>query len=201
MESSCKHGTDNCPPMCNIEPIPDTVLPPPYDDYYLSSLVPGDLPYLIDIYNNSDLAFILLGPPYPYTQEDAQSFYDSRAHTRFPNYPGAQEVWVIRSKLHDGALIGMCGSHPAQSETRFSLGYFLVPEFRGKGIMPIVAAEVLKKFPGALFRAEAEAGNIGSQKVLEKCGFRKVEDGEYEVTWPASKGGGVRQIFTFAKKC
>lgn len=189
-------------PRSPLEPIPETALPLPFDDYFLSSLKPSDFPRLVELYN-SDLAFILLSPPYPYTFDDAQWFNDNRAHTRFPSYPETQEAWVIRSKPHNGILVGICGTHPVpgQSGHHFKLGYFLAPEFRGKGIMPTVVTEVLKKFPGAIFDAEAEVANLGSQKVLEKCGFQYIEGGNFEETWPVSKGGEVRQILKFVKQC
>ncbi|KAF3284125.1 hypothetical protein TWF970_011346 [Orbilia oligospora] len=183
IDTSKFQNTHQDEPRGQIEPIPETTLPSPFDDYFLSSLRPSDFPRLVELYN-SDLAFILFSPPYPYTLNDAQWFNDNRAHTRFPSYPGTQEAWVIRSKSHDGML-----------------GYFLAPEFRGKGIMSMVVAEVLKKFPGSTFDAEAEVANLGSQKVLEKCGFQHVEGGGFEETWPASKGGGVRQLLKFEKQC
>ncbi|KAK6357681.1 hypothetical protein TWF718_001989 [Orbilia javanica] len=184
------------------EPIQETTLPSPFDEYFLSSLASSDFPRLVELYN-SDLAFILFSPPYPYTLSDAQWFNDNCAHNRFPSYPGTQEAWVIRSKSHSGILVGICGTHPhpGKSEQHFRLGYFLAPEFRGKGIMPAVVTEVLRKFPGALFEAEAEVGNLGSQKVLEKCGFQYVEDGDSEKSWPVSKGGGTRQFLKFVKQC
>ncbi|KAK6508880.1 hypothetical protein TWF481_003647 [Arthrobotrys musiformis] len=188
--------------MGDLEPIPETSLPSPFDDYFLSSLSPLDFPRMVELYN-SDLAFILLKPPYPYTLDDARWFHDNQAHNRFQNYPGTQEVWVIRSKSHSGTLVGICGTHPnfEESDNRFRLGYFLAPEFRGKGIMPAVVTEVLKRFPGTIFDAGAEVGNMASRKVLEKCGFQYIEDGEFEETWPASKGGGVRKLVRFVKEC
>ncbi|KAK6535877.1 hypothetical protein TWF281_000127 [Arthrobotrys megalospora] len=192
---------ENTEIITKLEPIPHTALPYPFEDYFLSSLTSADFPRLVELYN-ADLAYILLSPPYPYTLEDAKWFHDNRAHNRFPDYPGTQEAWVIRSESHGGILVGICGSHPVpEKEHHFRLGYFLAPEFRGKGIMPAVVAEVLKKFPGAIFDAEAEVGNMSSQKVLEKCGFQKVENGGFEETWPASKGGGVRQLLKFVRQC
>ncbi|EGX45399.1 hypothetical protein AOL_s00170g106 [Orbilia oligospora ATCC 24927] len=202
IDTSKFQNTHQDEPRGQLEPVPETTLPSPFDDYFLSSLRPSDFPRLVELYN-SDLAFILFSPPYPYTLNDAQWFNDNRAHTRFPSYPGTQEAWVIRSKSHDGMLVGICGTHPmpGRSEHHFRLGYFLAPEFRGKGIMSMVVAEVLKKFPGSIFDAEAEVANLGSQKVLEKCGFQHVEGGGFEETWPASKGGGVRQLLKFKKQC
>ncbi|KAF3916792.1 hypothetical protein ABW20_dc0108366 [Dactylellina cionopaga] len=183
--------------------ISDIILSPPFDNYFLSSLNSVDFARLVELYNNTDLSHILLSPPYPYTLEDAQWFNDNRAHNKFTEYPGTREVWVIRSKIDGDILVGMCATHPHPNllKNHFRLGYFVAPEFRGKGIMPAVVNEVLERFTGAEFEAEAEISNLSSQKVLERSGFRKVKGPEHELEWPESKGGGVRKMEKFLRSC
>ncbi|EWC44373.1 hypothetical protein DRE_01199 [Drechslerella stenobrocha 248] len=182
--------------------VADSPLPPPFDDLYLSSLAPGDFPRLVDLYNNTDLSSILLSPPYPYTLADAQWFHDNRAHSPVPGHSGTHEIWVVRSRSHAGLLVGICGTHPGPEHPpgTITLGYFTAPEFRGRGIMPAVLNEVLQKFPGASFQAEAEAGNGSSQKVLQKAGFSRVEGSERLLEWPESKGGGFRNMWKYVKE-
>ncbi|EPS36459.1 hypothetical protein H072_10029 [Dactylellina haptotyla CBS 200.50] len=183
--------------------VADIPLAPPFDDYYLSTLTAADFPRLVQLYNDTDLSTILYSAPYPYTIEDAHWFNENKAHTSYPDFPGTHEAWVVRSRSNNGLLVGICGTHPHPENIakNFSLGYFLAPEFRQKGIMPVVVAEVLKHFPGAKFQAEAEVGNMGSQKVLDKCGFQKVDGWVTELEWPESKGGGVRKLVRFTKDC
>ncbi|KAK6532065.1 hypothetical protein TWF694_003227 [Orbilia ellipsospora] len=179
----------------------DVPLPTPFDDYYLSTLSPADFPRLLDLYNNTDLAQILFSPPFPYTLEDANWFYENKTRLTYPGYPGAREFWAIRSKSNNSVLVGACGVHPTPEDTVFRLGYYLAPEFRRKGIMPVVLNNVLKKFPGATVFAEAEVDNAGSQKVLKISGFQQVEGYVGELQWPESKGGGVRKLLKFVKEC
>ncbi|KAK6343851.1 hypothetical protein TWF696_007506 [Orbilia brochopaga] len=181
--------------------VPDIPLPAPFDDYYLCSLTPSDFSRLADLYNNTDLRYITFRPPYPYTQQDAQWFHDNMANAPVAGYPGTHQCWIIRSKSHDGILVGICSTQfrSGLDTDPLTLGYFVAPEFRGKGIMPTVINEVCRQFPGATFDAEVASGNASSCRVLEKCGFTKVEGFEHEMRWPESKGGDLRKMWKFVK--
>ncbi|KAF3940860.1 hypothetical protein ABW19_dt0207396 [Dactylella cylindrospora] len=202
--------------MTSLQAFGEIALPAPCDDYYLSTLTPADFPRLVDLFSNTDLSHILFAPPYPYTIEDGQWFHDHIAIKPLPDFPGTREAWVIRSKSENGLLIGICGAHPPQSEVQpsppilhhpedgenkvFTVGYFLAPEYRGKGIMPFAVREMMKIFPGVTFEAEAEEGNVNSQKVLQRCGFKKVDGWARALEWPESKGGGVRTMWKFVRE-
>ncbi|KAJ6260043.1 hypothetical protein Dda_5689 [Drechslerella dactyloides] len=181
--------------------VPDIPLEEPFDDYFLSSLTPSDFPRLVDLNNNTDLSRILFNPPYPYTLQDAQWFHDNRAHAPVPGFPDHHECWIIRCKSQDGILVGICSTRlaPGAPAGRLTVGYFVAPEFRGKGIVPVVVKEVCRQFPGATFDAEIEEGNTSSHKVMDKCGFTKLEGYVREQKWPDSKGGDVRKLWKFVK--
>jgi len=84
--------------------------------------------------------------------------------------------------------------------TQFELGYYLIGDWRGKGIMSVAVKQVLAQLPGAKIFAEAVRENAASQNVLRKLGFEKVESYEEERTWPESKGGGVHVSYKFVRE-
>ena len=90
---------------------------------------------------------------------------------------GEPSRWAIASR-DDDHLIGTCGFHTWwPHDRRAELGYDLAPAFRGRGIATdAVAATVAAAFEGNdLNRIDAfvMVENVRSQKVLEKCGFRR----------------------------
>lgn len=129
----------------------------------------------------------------------------------FPQYP---ENWIIRSKAADGLLIGCVGVHPdkasnptsddkdveVEQEEKYVLGYYLVPNYRGKRIMPVAVKEVFSHLPGIDITATARRDNAASQAVLQKLGFEKVEGYEEEIKWPESKGGQVHILEKYIRK-
>ncbi|MBI5669977.1 MAG: GNAT family N-acetyltransferase [Chloroflexi bacterium] len=76
----------------------------------------------------------------------------------------------------DDRVIGTCGFHFWDAENRHTdIGYDLLPEYWGKGYM----TEIVRVLVGWCFQnlnlhriqADCTAGNIGSERVLEKVGF------------------------------
>ncbi|KAF3924500.1 hypothetical protein ABW21_db0200172 [Orbilia brochopaga] len=181
--------------------VPDVPLQAPFDDYYLSSLVPSDFPRLVDLNNDTDLRYITFSPPYPYTLQDAQWFHDNKAHSPVLGFPGTHECWIIRSKSHNGILVGICSTQvrSGRQTDPITLGYFVAPEFRGRGLIPAVIKEVCKRFPGATFDAEIAIDNASSQRVMHKCEFTRLEGFEREQMWPKGKGGDMRKLWKFVR--
>ena len=84
---------------------------------------------------------------------------------------------ILRTIEVDGQVAGHLVSFLLEEERE--VGYWLGREFWGKGI----ATEALKQFLGVvktrpLFGRVAKH-NLGSKRVLEKCGFNVVEEGKY----------------------
>lgn len=111
------------------------------------------------------------GLPYPYTEEDAESFivYISSA-PRHTQYNLAICV--------DGKVAGNIGVVRKDNVHRLTgeLGYYIAEEYWGKGVM----TEAVKKMCRYIFDntdiarifAEPFANNIASCRVLEKAGFQ-----------------------------
>ncbi len=83
----------------------------------------------------------------------------------------------------DGQVAGYLGSW--EMEGKREVGYWLGREFWGKGI----ATEALSQFLGVVktrpLWAHVVKHNVGSRRVLEKCGFKVTGDDKY--TNPANE--------------
>ncbi|KFF04415.1 GNAT family N-acetyltransferase [Flavobacterium reichenbachii] len=85
--------------------------------------------------------------------------------------------WGITIK-NDPKLLGIIGYYRLQPENyRAEIGYMLLPDFHGKGIIPEAVNRLIKYGFEDLklhsIEAVIDPGNIGSEKVLQKCGFIK----------------------------
>ena len=89
--------------------------------------------------------------------------------------------WAIRTK-ESGELIGTCGFNSWSEKMRnATIGYDLKPEYWNKGITTEALFEVIRAayaglLPcGALHRIQADTipGNVASEKVLLKLGFKE----------------------------
>jgi ribosomal-protein-alanine N-acetyltransferase len=85
--------------------------------------------------------------------------------------------WAITYK-DNPKLIGIIGHYRIKPEHfRAEVGYMLLPEFNGKGIVTEAVQEVVKYGFNEMKLHSIEAiidpENFGSEKVLQKCGFIK----------------------------
>ena len=83
----------------------------------------------------------------------------------------------------------------------YVLGYYLHPEFRQRGIMrdavlALVAWAVEERGVREV-RVDVAVENTGSRRLVESLeGFERV-DGEREMEWPESKGGGRKRVWSW----
>lgn len=85
--------------------------------------------------------------------------------------------WAITLK-DDPKLIGIIGHYRIKPEHfRAEVGYMLLPEFNGKGIISEAVKEVVKYGFNEMklhsIEANIDPENFGSANVLQKCGFVK----------------------------
>jgi RimJ/RimL family protein N-acetyltransferase len=89
----------------------------------------------------------------------------------------ADESNILKTILFDGQVAGNIVSWDQSGEQE--VGYWLGREFWGRGI----ATEALKQFLGVVktrpLVAHVAKHNIGSRRVLEKCGFKLNGDDNY----------------------
>jgi len=83
----------------------------------------------------------------------------------------ADDACVLKTIVSDGEVAGNIGSWP-RDDKRY-VGYWLGREFWGKGLATRALAELVEELDRPLY-AEVSTANIGSIRVLEKCGFVEV---------------------------
>lgn len=125
-----------------------------------------DLPLFADWYNNPEFTGEYVWLPQN-TRTEREKWYDSlTSDTKF---------FFIERK--DGIKVGTIAHFPTVNKQAMEIGYILVPNERGKGY----CTEAVKIMVDYLFlsrdivriQAHTDVKNVGSQKVLEKAGFRK----------------------------
>jgi RimJ/RimL family protein N-acetyltransferase len=76
----------------------------------------------------------------------------------------------------DGEVVGSIGSW--DNDGQRELTYWLGREHWGRGVATRAVAEFLARYePARPIKAVTAVDNVGSQRVLEKCGFRRVGRG------------------------
>lgn len=130
----------------------------------------SDLDSLVKHANNWNVAKNLTdGFPYPYTKNDGQEFIETASRH--------QPLRIFAIDVQ-GEAIGAIGIVPQSDIHRknMELGYWLAEPFWGKGIMPQAVKQMVDyafdHFDVDRLFARPFGSNKGSQRVLEKAGFR-----------------------------
>ena len=129
----------------------------------------ADIPHLATLANNKNVSrYLVYTFPYPYTEQDATWWVST----------GAQENGAVTKVIEfNDAFVGSVGIQPQIGWKSHSaeIGYWVGEPYWGKGI----ATEALRQMTRIgledlgyqkLF-APVLAPNVGSMKVLEKCGY------------------------------
>lgn len=126
---------------------------------------------LAQLANNKKISMNLRdGFPHPYTLADAKKFIEiCKSHS-------PAQVFAIE---YNGEYTGNIGLHPGEDVYRRSaeIGYFLGESYWGKGIMTKAVKQMVEYGFSNLNIVRIYTGvfeyNKASQRVLEKCGFKK----------------------------
>ncbi|KAA1399433.1 GNAT family N-acetyltransferase [Aeromicrobium ginsengisoli] len=102
-------------------------------------------------------------------------------------------LWT-RTIVADGVVAGNIGSWPDNGQQL--LGYWIGREFWGRGIATQALALMLDEVSVRPLCAHVVAHNVGSIRVLEKCGFRR--DHSQEANAPASDDGIEELIYVLS---
>jgi len=89
----------------------------------------------------------------------------------------AYEKNLIKTILRDGQVAGYILSWEMEGERE--VGYWLGKEYWGKGIATQALAEYINIVKTRPLMAHVARHNIGSRRVLEKCGFMVVGEDKY----------------------
>lgn len=138
----------------------------------LRRLTYDDAEQLIAIFNDPDATKYLIMDPPCSTREEAismldwmQSWFDNKAALR----------WGITLRDAD-TVIGTCGFHNLErTHRRCDIGYDLIPAYWNRGYITEATHALVRWCFDNLdlhrIQADCTAGNIGSERVLEKVGF------------------------------
>jgi len=152
---------------------------------------------------------MLISVPKPYTLSDATFWLSLQ-------FSGASALPLQALRSHDpetGPFIGAVSLVPSASSTyilresrpgEYVLGYYLHPDFRQRGIMRDAVLALLAwsvKEQGVRdVRVDVAVENVGSRRLVESLeGFERLE-GEQDLVWPESKGGGRKKIWSWQLK-
>ncbi len=130
----------------------------------------SDINDLIEYANNPNIAQNMTNAfPHPYTKEAGLKFIEiAQSHS-------PARVFAI---CVNNQAVGAIGVHPQADihEKCAELGYWLAAPFWGKGIMSVAVKQMIEyafqNFAIVRLYARPFSSNTGSQKVLQKCGFK-----------------------------
>ena len=136
----------------------------------LKKLVDADKERLVSLIGDFMVSKTLSNVPYPYTLDDADEWLKIVDNEEFN----------LNIFLNDD-LIGGVGLTPTEDDF-YELGYWLGVEYWGQGYATESVMELLNyaksNTPCEKFKANVFKENVASAKVLEKNGFKRVEDRE-----------------------
>ena len=101
------------------------------------------------------------------------------------------DTLIVRTIVADGVVAGNIGSW--QENGQQLLGYWFGREFWGRGVATRALAMFVDEVSIRPLYAHVVMHNVGSIRVLEKCGFRR--DREEEAKAPASDDGIDEFVF------
>ena len=85
----------------------------------------------------------------------------------------ADDSLVTRTIVDEGAVAGNVGCW--EQHGRWLVGYWLGRQFWGRGLATAALAELVEELDQRPLYAWVASSNVGSIRVLEKCGFVEVE--------------------------
>jgi RimJ/RimL family protein N-acetyltransferase len=147
----------------------------------LREVIEEDFPFLYE--NESDPVAIRMAA---FTSNDVPSreAFDARLR-RMRDNPDL----ILRTIVFDGDVAGTVGSWEQDGERHVT--YWIRREFWGKGIATRALQACLDEIQSRPVYASAVGDNLGSIRVLEKCGFKKYGS---EVAFAHGRGEDVEEV-------
>jgi RimJ/RimL family protein N-acetyltransferase len=106
----------------------------------------------------------------------AMAVFPARDREAFDAHWGrvlADDSLVTRTIVDEGVVAGNVGCW--EQDGRRLVGYWVGREFWGRGLATAALAELVAEIPERPLHAWVATSNVGSIRVLEKCGFVEVE--------------------------
>jgi ribosomal-protein-alanine N-acetyltransferase len=131
-----------------------------------------DIPNMVRLAGAREIAATTAVIPHPYSEADARTFL---AKAEEDLHAGVSMAFAV-SLFPGRELCGGVGLHLAEAHKHAEIGYWIGVPFWGKGFATEAARAVVEfgfqKLRLRRIYAHHHAGNIGSQRVLEKIGMR-----------------------------
>jgi len=127
----------------------------------------------------------------------AMAAFPSRDRERFDAHWARirfDDTVVLRAILADGVVAGNIGSWQADGQRL--IGYWIGREYWGRGVATQALALLVGEVPTRPLYAHVAAHNVGSIRVLQKCGFER--DRVQEAQAPEPEDGIEEFIFVLA---
>jgi RimJ/RimL family protein N-acetyltransferase len=138
------------------------------DAIRLRPFAEADVPAITLACNDPEMRFAAAVPS-PYTEDDARAYVQLAAET--------ERRWILCISDDAGAMLGSIDLRAAGDGTG-SVGYWVAPEARGRGIatraLRLVSRWALEELGVERLTLTTHPENLASQRVAEKAGFRRV---------------------------
>jgi len=165
----------------------------------IRSLCDDDLPDLVALIGNWEVVRWVSSVPHPYTEADGREWI---ARVQQDHATGRPRRFAIALKDSDRLIggVGIDGSTGDESGEP-ALGYWLGEPHWGNGYAREAVAAVidygLQTLGMETIRAYTDPSNVASQKVLLRCGLKKV--GEIELVKPTRLGARRAPLFRISQ--
>ena len=130
--------------------------------------------------------------PWPYPSDGARDFITGAAAR---NESGEKNIWSVRLKVGPDEAIGVIEIWPPDEATRDSRGFWLDPEYQGRGLMTEAADRVtdyaFRDLGWPLLWLSNAKANQSSARVKERQGAKLID----EVPFCFVCGEDIRQIW------
>ncbi len=160
----------------------------------------GDLGDLVSLINNWEVARWVSSVPHPYTEFDGREWV---TRVQQDHATGRPRRFAIALKETDRLIggVGLDGSTGDDSEEP-ALGYWLGEPHWGNGYAREAVAAVidygLRTLGMPTIRAYTDPSNLASQKVLLRCGLKKI--GEIDLVKPTRLGARRAPLFRISQR-
>lgn len=156
------------------------------EDVILREVIDSDLPILFE--NQLDPAANYMAAFTAENPADREAFIAHWAKIR------ANERNIIRTILFDGKVVGSISNFEMFGKSQ--IGYWIGKEYWGKGIATKAVLALLDIVTARPIYAQAAKDNLGSIRVLEKCGFKVIA---HERGFSNARGEEIDEVVTELK--
>ncbi|MEM6665068.1 MAG: GNAT family N-acetyltransferase [Pseudomonadota bacterium] len=131
----------------------------------------ADVPALVSLANNANIAENLMSMPHPYGEENAEAWI-RKSRTRLPD----QRAFLICLREPSEQPIGACGWSLVDGLDLPQVGYWVGEPFWGSGFATEAAQTLIDNAFATskldMLGCGCRVTNLASRRVIEKCGFQ-----------------------------